>query len=108
MTYTAAETDIRALRRITGEHPAETSSYTDEELAEVLETRQGDIHAAAYDVWMWKAASVASLFDWSADGGDYKQSVLYDRYKANAEAEKAQSELLSGIIIDPTLKEVME
>lgn len=104
MSYTAAEAEILTLRRSTGEYPAESSGYSDEELAGVIESRNGDLHAAAYDVWMWKAAAAAALFDWSADGGDYKQSVLYDRYKANAEAEKALSPLFSGMIIDPTLR----
>ena len=107
MTYTATEAEILQLRRMTGETPAETSDYSDEELSNVIEARTGDLHAAAYDIWNWKAAAVAALFDWSADGGDYKQSVLYDRYKANAEAEKAQS-MLSGMIVDPTLEPVEE
>lgn len=106
MSYTPTETDIKQLRLITGEYPAETSAYTDEDLTAVLEVRDGDIHAAASDIWTWKAAKVASQFDFSADGGDYKMSVLYDRYKANAEAEKAQSAILSGKIIDPTLEKV--
>ena len=106
--YTPTETEIIALRRRVGEYPAETSAYSDEELTAVLIEREGDIHAAAYDVWMWKAAAVSSLFDWSADGGDYKQSVLYDRYMANAAAEMAQSALLCGMIIDPTLEKVEE
>ena len=106
--YTPTEAEIIALRRAVGEYPAETSSYTDADLTALLITREGDIHAAAYDVWMWKAAAVSGLFDWSADGGDYKQSVLYDRYLANAAAEKAQSPILCGMIIDPTLGYVEE
>ena len=108
MTYTPTESEITKLRRMTGEYPASNSSYTDEELSEVLVNRNGDIHAAAHDVWCWKAAAVAGLFDFSADGGDYKQSVLYDRYLANAASEKAQSPLLCGMIIDPTLEQVEE
>ena len=108
MTYTPTESEITKLRRMTGEYPASNSSYTDEELSEVLVNRNGDIHAAAHDVWCWKAAAVAGLFDFSADGGDYKQSVLYDRYLANAASEKAQSPLLYGMIIDPTLEQVEE
>ncbi len=105
MPYTPPEAEILQLRRMAGEIPADPSTYSDEELSGVIGARNGDLHAAAYDIWNWKAAAVASLFDWSADGGDYKQSVLYDRYKANAEAEKALSSLC-GMIIDPTLKPV--
>ena len=108
MTYTPGYNEITQLRRRVGEYPAENSSYTDAELEQVLIDREGDQHAAAYDVWSWKAAAAAAQIDWSADGGDYKQSVLYDRYTANAEAEKAQSAALCGMIIDPTLKVVAE
>ena len=108
MTYTPTSAEITQLRRMTGEYPASTSSYSDAELTQVIADRNGDLHAGAYDVWTWKAAAVAGLFDFSADGGDYKQSVLYDRYLANAASEKAQSPLLCGMIIDPTLEQVEE
>jgi len=108
MSYTPTAAEITQLRRMTGEYPASSSSYTDADLTQVIADRNGDLHAAAFDVWTWKAAAVAGLFDWSADGGEYKQSVLYDRYLANAEAEKAQSALLCGMIIDPTLEKVEE
>lgn len=106
MSYEATADEVILLRRTVGEYPADTSEYSDYELMDVLNRRNGDLHAAAYDVWMWKASAVSALIDWSADGGNYKQSVLYDRYIANAEAEKAQSTALQGMIIDPTLKVV--
>lgn len=106
MTYTPTSEEILQLRRMTGEYPADTSTYTDAELSTVIENRDGDLHAAAYDVWTWKAADAASKIDWSADGGSYQQSVLYDRYKANALAEWRQSQMLCKMIIDPTLKPV--
>lgn len=107
MTYTANAAEISQLRRLTGEYPSQTSDYKDGELAEAIENRNGDLHAAAYDVWTWKAAAVSSLIDWSADGGNYKQGELYERYKANALAEWHQSSLCT-MIIDPTLKPVEE
>ena len=108
MTYTPTASEITALRRRVGEYPASTSEYTDADLGAVLTDRNGDQHAAAYDIWSWKAAAVAGAFDWSADGGDYKQGELYDRYMANAEAERVQSPLTCGKIIDPTLEKVEE
>lgn len=103
MTYTATASQINELRRKVGEHPAENSDYSDADLAQVIETRAGDMHAAAGDVWMWKAAAASSLIDWSADGGSYKQAELYDRFRANAAEEYAQSPTMGGMIIDPTL-----
>ena len=106
--YIPTVAEVIALRRRTGEFPAESSSYSNEELAGVLINRNGDQHAAAYDVWSWKAAAVAELYDWSADGGDYKQAALYDRYRAKAEEERKQSRILCRFIIDPTLQPVEE
>lgn len=105
MTYTPTAAEITQLRRMTGEYPAQDSSYSDEELGMAIETREGDLHAAAYDVWTWKAAAASDLIDWSADGGDYKQAALYDRYKAQALEEWRQSRLC-GMIVDPELQAV--
>jgi len=103
MTYTPSEAEVTQLRRMTGEYPASTSGYTDLELSAAIEAREGDLHAAAYDVWTWKAAAASALIDWSADGGDYKQAALYDRYKAQALEEWRQSKLC-GMIVDPELQ----
>ena len=106
MSYTPTETEITLLRLRVGEADTEKSPYSDAVLTELLTKYNGDPHAAAYEIWSWKAAAVASLFDWKADGGEYDQSVLYDRYKANAEAERLLSATLCRMIIDPELKEV--
>lgn len=107
MTYTPTADDVLNLRRRIGETSAD-SSYSDGELEQLLITRGGDVHAAAYDVWSWKAAEASADIDWSADGGDYKQAVIYERCLQMAEAERAQSPTLRALIIDPTLKEVDE
>ena len=102
---TPTSDQILQLRRMCGE-PADGSDYSDFELSELIASKNGDLHAAASELWSWKAAAVAGLFDWSADGGDYKQSVLYDRFMANAADEKNQSGTASGMIIDPTITPV--
>ena len=43
-----------------------------------------DLHAAAVDIWVEKAAAVAEKYDFSADGGNYKQSQKYENYMKNA------------------------
>jgi hypothetical protein len=103
MSYTPTAADITQLRRLTGEYPAGTSGYSDTEISDALEARNGDIHAAAYDIWTWKAAAASALIDWAADGGDYKQAVLYDRYKQNALDEWRKSSFCT-MIVDPELK----
>jgi len=41
-----------------------------------------DLHAAAADVWEEKAATVASDFTFSADGGSYSRDQVYQQYMA--------------------------
>ena len=108
MNYTPTETEITLLRLRTGETDVQNSPYSDAVLTELLTKYNGDQHAAAYDVWSWKAAAVAALFDWKADGGEYDQSVLYDRYMEAAEKERQQSPTLCAFIIDPEIKPVEE
>ncbi len=103
MAYEPTAEDV--LNRRTGENSPE-SPYSDTELEQLLAARGGDIHAAAYEIWTWKAAEACADIDWSADGGDYKQSVIYERCLQMAEAELAQSPTLRAMIIDPTTKEV--
>lgn len=38
-----------------------------------------DLNAAAADVWQEKAASLAALYDFSADGGNYSRSQAYQQ-----------------------------
>ena len=106
MSYTPTQAEITMLRLRVGEADTAASHYTDAQLSALLVSVNGDQHAAASQVWQWKAAAVAALFDWSADGGSYQQSVLYDRYMKLAQDEAAQSTLTGGMIIDPTLKPV--
>ena len=37
-----------------------------------------DLNAAAADVWQEKAAALAALYDFSADGGNYSRSQAYE------------------------------
>lgn len=99
---------IARLRRLTGEPT--TATYDDAALAERIEAypvrdARGedpyswdasatppapvsndawlptyDLYAAAADVWEEKAATVASDFDFSADGGRYDRSQVYEQY----------------------------
>lgn len=52
-----------------------------------------DLNAAAADVWAEKAAALAGLYDFSADGGNYRRSQAYEQcmkqsrhYRARASA----------------------
>lgn len=109
MSYTATTAEILRLRRMTGEYPIETSDYSDYDLEELIVENSGDLHAAAYYVWTWKAAALAANpTKFSVDGGTYDFTDAYEKMLANAEKEKAQSSILSEMIIDPTLEEVEE
>ena len=43
-----------------------------------------DLNAAAADIWEEKAAGVAEDYDFSADGGKYTRSQVYEQYMRNA------------------------
>jgi len=56
-----------------------------------------DLYAAAADIWEEKAARYAELFDFDADGGNYKRSQMIDqamkmaaRYRARRSASSVR------------------
>lgn len=85
---------IAQLRRMTAEPT--TTTYSDEDLLVYIKnypipdplkrgTREHgwvptyDLHAAAVDIWDEKAAAVAHLHDFNADGGNYQTSQPYQQ-----------------------------
>lgn len=64
-----------------------------------------DLHAAAADIWEEKAANVAHRVDFSADGGSYSMSKLYEQYMAMARNHRAKR-LASTSRLHKTPKEV--
>ena len=108
MTYTPTTAEITRLRLLTGENGA-SSDWTTEALTSILTDRNGDVYAAASDVWTYKAAALASNpTSFSADGGSYNFQDAYERCLAEAARCLAMSETNGGMIIDPTLGEVEE
>ena len=71
------------LRRLIAE-PANQTPWTDETLAGYLDRRDGDLWAAAADVWEEKAAGVAAAYDFSADGHSLSRSQLPTQYLRQA------------------------
>ena len=64
-----------------GEGPLIESETTPGTLEENPDwTATYDLNAAAADLWEEKAASLASNFDFSADGGSYKRSQAYEQF----------------------------
>jgi len=49
-----------------------------------------DLHAAAADIWEEKAAGVASLYNFAADGGNYSRSNVYEQYMKNVRYHRAR------------------
>lgn len=52
-----------------------------------------DLHAAAADVWNEKAAALAHLYDFSADGGSYSRSQRVTQAQAQARYHLARRNL---------------
>lgn len=101
MTTLVTAAQISQLRRMTAEPT--TTTYSDALLTTYIEkyphidqygelptdeygavnanwTATYDLAAAASDVWEEKAGTVASKFDFSANGGQYSQSLQYEQY----------------------------
>ena len=49
-----------------------------------------DLHAAAADLWEEKAAVVGQDYDFSADGGSYHRSQVYEQYMKQARFHRAR------------------
>lgn len=98
--------DIARLRRMTAELAG--GSYSDEELSDIIDSYEAvdkdgnfpgsnqwtetyDLHAAAVEVWEAKAAVVHAQHDFSADGGSYQSSQVYDHCMDQARYHRARS-----------------
>jgi hypothetical protein len=53
------------------------TSYTDEDIAGLLASRNGDTAAVAYDIWSFKASDAANLVDMSEAGSSRSLGALY-------------------------------
>jgi len=49
-----------------------------------------DLHAAAADLWEEKASVVAVDYNFSADGGNYSRSQVYEQYMKQARYHRAR------------------
>ena len=70
-----------------------TTPPTQSDNASWIETY--DMHAAAAEIWSEKAAAVYDQHDFSADGGSYKVSQLYDHCVAMAAFHNARASIKS-------------
>ena len=84
--------------------PTNSAVYTDTILGEVLDEFDGDLYAAAAEIWDEKAAAVAPNFDFSADGGNFSRSQMYAQYTETANKMRAKA----GFVLDPEELEVDE
>jgi hypothetical protein len=49
-----------------------------------------DLHSAAADIWEEKAANWADKYDFSADGGNYSRSKVYEQMMARVRYHRAR------------------
>jgi hypothetical protein len=111
MTTLVTAEQIAEVRRMVGEPT--TATYSDDLLITYIEkyphldeygeeptTEDGeansewtptyDLHAAAGDIWEEKAATVSGKFDFSADGGSYSPSQVYQQFMAQCRHHRAR------------------
>jgi len=58
-----------------------------------------DLHAVAAEVWEEKAGVVAQDFTFSADGGTFQRSQVYQQYMQLAQYHRARRNLSSGRMV---------
>lgn len=96
----ATAAQIAEMRRMCAEPT--TATYSDVALAAYIDRypltdARGqltyDMHAAAADVWNEKAAALAHLYDFSADGGSYSRSQGVAQAQAQARFHLARRNL---------------
>ena len=108
MTYKPTASEITRVRLMTGE-AAEESTWTTQRIDQILTARNGDVYAAAADIWNYKAAEIAANPDkFSVDGGTYEFTEAYQRCLAEASRCQTMSASAGGMIIDPTLERIGE
>lgn len=112
MAATAAE--IARLRRMIAEPSSDT--YSDSDLGDWIETfpvadsnnydpdhtswvPTYDLHAAASDLWVEKAAGVAADFQFSADGASYSRDQVYAQYMRQARHHASRRMATSNRIV---------
>lgn len=85
----ATESEIAALRAAIGQ-PANEEPWTDAALGALIDAANGDLNLAAYNAWMSKAASAASMVDISEGGSSRKMSDVHKNALAMAAVYKGQ------------------
>ncbi len=108
----ASAADITRLRRMVAE-PTTTNGYTDTVLSEAIArypvvdaagesptdedgnansewTPTYDLNSAAAEVWMEKAAALASAYDFTADGGSFSRSQMIKQAQGMAAYYRAR------------------
>lgn len=75
---------IQQLRRMTAETDTESSVYSDEEMDVAITAADGNLRAAAAQIWDEKAAALAALVDTSESGSSRRMSQAHTNALAMA------------------------
>lgn len=84
MAITSSPEEILQLRRMTGETDTETSEYSEEDLDAAIIAADGNLRAAAAQVWDEKAAALAALVDVNESGSSRRMSQAHTNALAMA------------------------
>ena len=85
----ASPEDLARLRRMA--HEPEGGTYTDEALSAIVDS-EGTLRAAAYAIWVEKAARYSALVDTSESGSSRRNSQLHANALNMMQAYSAPSE----------------
>ena len=104
MNYTPTLSEITRVRLLTGEN-TDNSDYSVELIAGFIADKNGDLYAAAADIWRCKAAALAANpTSFSADGGTYNFEDAYNRCLEEAARCESLAASVTRMIIDPELE----
>lgn len=77
MAITSSPEAIQQLRRMSGETDVDSSDYSDEDMDAAIIVADGNLRAAAAQIWDEKAAKLAGLVDVSESGSSRRLSQAH-------------------------------
>lgn len=86
----ATESDVTTVREFVNE-PTNANGWTDDRIKAIVDANDGDLRAAAADIWTSKASSFSMLVDVSENGSSRKMSDIHKNALAMARQFRSES-----------------
>lgn len=104
----ATESDIKTVRDFVNEPFVEGTSWPDTRIDAIIDANDGDLRAAAADIWTMKASSFSFLVDVSENGSSRKMSDVHKNALAMARQFRGESvDLAAAQSLRPTTRAIV-